>query len=168
MITVIQQRKKLKEEDMKSRKIKSGFNPREKFDFQNVPNHFESVTEDSIKDIKNYCSVMVGKKFHGEYKPSALKEMLQMISGEFKPAYVQLEGDRITRLQNLHNAQRAGIAEMKLLVGELKLQLNKQRIAFDDLRESSEKLNIRKPDDSLCYSADLYKKYNDILNKIGE
>ena len=101
--------------------IESNFDQDESFSIDEIPS-FESVTDESIANIKNRCTDLIEEKFGG-YEPGALKAMLEVINGEFDEAYKILENDYAIRKNNLGLAYSAGEADLKNEIDNFPLKM---------------------------------------------
>lgn len=152
----------------KETRVKSAFPKREDFTYDNVPKYFNSVTEQSLRNIKNYCSKTIRQKYNGEYAPNTLLAMLQTIDGEFEQAYACLEADYNTRLRNLQLAYQNGLADIEQEITEFRREVSEHDEAFQDYAEIHRELIGRDLDQKLLYShhrlEELEQQYQELRN----
>ena len=119
----------------------SNFDRNERFGLQNVPKHFESVTDDEIERLKNL--VLNETQNISQYKPGALLDILKSVDGHFDSAYSTLEGDYGTRLANLNEVYTRGISQLRHACGAFELQVAEYNIAFENYLEATKNLGNR-------------------------
>ena len=96
--------------------IKSDYNAKEAFTFDQTPNEFKSVTEKSINEIKRYCTETISRKYHNSYDTRALYAMVKTVIGNFDLLSSKLKDDYSCRRSKLKNAQIVGIKQANELI----------------------------------------------------
>jgi GrpB-like predicted nucleotidyltransferase (UPF0157 family) len=148
----------------KSSLAESGFRRNERFGYEEVPRHFESVTTEGLRRIKDYCAQLVAEKYHEKYMPRALQVMLQTIDGEFEPAYATLEADYNARRMNLENAYQEGLADIEAQIMEFEQEISSHNALLDDYAEIHKALTGRTLGEALRYSD---KKVGELKKEFG-
>lgn len=152
--------------------IKSDFPQKDKFSYDNVPRNFKSVTAKSLRNIKNYCTRTLRRKFHNKYEPNTLQAMLQTINGEFDHAYAMLTADHNSRLKNLETAYQAGLARIGNEILDLRMLANNHDLAFQAYDEVYSELTGRRLDQKLLYSStrleELERQYQTLKDQAKE
>ncbi len=132
-------------------KIKTKFKANESFDYRNVPTRFETVTEQSIRDLRAYCIRRNTVSYKGEFEPGALKNMLQAVSGQFNHAYTQVDADYSARRNNLESAYQDGLADIQEQIMNLEALIDEHNNLFQDYADAYENISGRRPKKSLNY-----------------
>ena len=154
---------------MKNEKlIKSNFNRNEKFTCKNIPKHFDSITEQSIRNVKKYCAQVVRNKYNSEHTARTLRAMIETIDGNFDQLYAQLEGDYAARIGNLSECKLEQINKTKTNLTNFSLTIVNHNNAFENFKENVETFNGNKVDESLKYPNAKLEKFNSRLDKIME
>ena len=146
--------------------IRSSFNRNEQFTISNVPKHFESVTDESIRELKNRIIAKV--EHETSLDPGALQTSLKSVDGRFEEAYSILEGDYGTRLSNLNSAYTKGLAKLRENIRNFELQVADHNTAFDHYLEANEKLNGKKLPATLRYSDEDLQKLKQALRELEQ
>ena len=133
-------------------KIKSKYKINEEFDFRNTPKKFESVTENSIRDLKAYCFDRAKSTLEGDFAPGALKATLNAIVGSFNFALAQLEGDYSARRNMLENAKVSGLADVHAQVYDFERLVQDHNSAYDAYSAAYFKIYGEKPETNLKVS----------------
>lgn len=147
--------------------ISSSFDRDEEFSFENVPKHFESINEDSLKKVKNYCAETISRKYHGEYHPQSLQAMLQTINGEFDLAYTELLGDYLARKNNLRGALANGLADIQNDLMTLQSTINNNNLVYEEFKKCSLELLDHHVSENFRYDESAYTSLQERLNKIS-
>ena len=142
-----------------SLKIKSKFKRNEQFSLDNIPKHFDSVTDSSIRKVKDYCAASIGRKYHGEYNPQSLKSMLETIFGEFDYVYAELEGDYQTRLSNLQTAHQEGLADVQADIINFRNQVDQHNDLYERYAIATERVTGRRPSKQLAFRDDQLRQF---------
>lgn len=132
--------------------VKSAFPKQEEFSYEDVPKYFNSVTEKSLRNIKNYCAQTIRQKYDGEYAPNTLLAMLKTIDGEFEQAYAMLDADYNTRLRGLQIAYQQGLADIQKDLIDFRLHAIAHDNAFHDYNEIHQALTGRELPTDLLYA----------------
>lgn len=138
--------------------LQSDFDEKEEFEFDNVPKQFRSVTEDSLKRTKRVCLKAVGRRYHGEYNPRALKAMLLSVDGAFEPAYEMLEGDYNAQRTNLTQAYQSGLADVEEQWQKFKNEAMKHNELFRLYQEEHREIFGRELSEELLFSNEQLKE----------
>lgn len=149
----------------KNNKI-SNFDRNEKFNYENTPYHFDSVSAEGLKELENECAATIRDKFNDEYKPATIHAMLQIINGKFNVAYSELEGDYNARKTNLENAYSEGKKNLYDRIERFKLLVNEHNLTFDQYSESLEHATGRKPDENLRFAQSELEKLENNFKKL--
>ena len=149
----------------KTRKIiRSNFNRNETFTISNVPKHFESVTDESIRDLKARIMTKIEKEM--SLDPGALQMGLKSADGRFEEAYSVLEGDYGTRFSNLSSAYTKGISELRNNIKNFERQVAEHNIIFDRYSEANERINGKKLPENLRFSDEEIARLKNALNEL--
>lgn len=146
----------------------SDFDRDEKFDYESIPHHFESVSANGLKEISNECSATIRNKTNGEYKPATERALLQIISGKFDRAYQELEGDYTARKANLENAYSEGIERLDERIAKFKLLVNEHNQAYEQYSESLEQAIGKTPDKNLYFEKSELEAIENNFKKLGK
>lgn len=117
----------------KEPKIHSRYNSNEMFTFEKTPNKFESVTEESIKGIKNYCADVISDKY--TFEPNTLYPMVRTIMGNFDLLKSKLRQDYISRRGKMKRAEIDGIERTNKKLIEYKM-------IIDDYNQALKRFNM--------------------------
>ena len=151
---------------MKENKVISAFNSKEKFEIDNIPKHFESVTNASIGRLKASCLKRIEEENNGEYSPAALKASLQSINGKFDTTYATLEGDYGTRRANLKAAYSTGVAELEKDFNDFRLELSEHDRLFKRYSDIANKLEGKPLSDDLVFPKKEIEEMATAINKL--
>ncbi len=152
--------KKPKEESL----VESEFNREEKFDFDNIPEHFDSVTDSALKKIQKSALESVGEVTN--FTPGALNNALGSLDGQFNSAFSTLEGDYGKRLENLKSVYKDGLSELRKAFLLYKVQVANYNIALKNYSNANKVINGENLPDYLSISSGdmrkLEKKIEDL------
>jgi hypothetical protein len=144
--------------------IRSSFNRNEKFTASNVPKHFESVTDESIRELK--ARIMSRVEQEMSFDPAALEMALKSADGRFEEAYSVLEGDYGTRFSNLSSAYTDGVTTLRESIKNFQLQAAMHNTAYDKYSAANEKTNNKKLPEYLRYSEEEMSKLKQVLKEL--
>lgn len=110
--------------------VKSNYNIKEAFTFDQTPNEFKSVTEKSINDIKNYCAETISRKYNGSYDSRSLYPMVRQVAGKFDLLSSRLEDDYACRKSKLKSAQIIGVKQANELILQFEKMIADREMAL--------------------------------------
>lgn len=142
----------------------SNFNRNEQFGLNNVPKHFDSVTDEEIERLKNI--VMSEIEDASRFKPGALMETLKSVDGHFESAYSTLEGDYGTRLSNLDEVRTRSLTKLRKACDAFELQAAEHNLLFEKYSEASEKIEGKGLPARLMITDDEIDEITSIAKKI--
>lgn len=148
--------------------IASNFNRKEKFDCNNIPKHFDSITETSIRNIKQHCSIVINKKYNGMHNARTLKAMLETIDGEFDQLYACLEGDYSARLANLKECHEKELCKAREELINFDKTISNHEFAYEIFANNVENFSGIRPSESLRYPRKKYEEFELRLKKLME
>lgn len=148
--------------------VKSKFNTNEKFTFDNTPTRFDSITEQSIADVKEYCLETIEKKFNGKYDARTLYAMAGMVFDNFDLLYSHLEGDYGCRRANLKRAQEDGISKVNERLLNFEKTVADHDSALELFRKNVADFNGEEVDKALAYPKNRLDDYKKRLTNIKE
>lgn len=143
--------------------VGSNYDRNETFTVNNVPEHFDSITNESLSKIKRNAIEKVEKDTN--LKPSALQMALKSIDGQFEKAYNTLEGDYSARKAKLQAAYIQGVSDLRKAFKNFELQVATHNIAFENFSAANEAYNGTPLPDDLKYSKE---ELDNIRNMIKE
>lgn len=155
-----------------SKKIKplkaagSNYNRNEKFGLNNVPKHFESVTDEEIGRIKK--AVMDEIEKTSQFKPGALKDTLESIDGHFESAYSTLEGDYGARLANLDEIYTRGLTSLRRACDAFALQVVEYNNSFEEYSEANKKIAGEELPKNLMITNDGISAAKQLIERLDE
>lgn len=148
--------------------IRSKFNREEKFNYQQTPKHFESITDYSIKVLKRNSVKTVSAMYNGEYPPQSLQAMVETINGNFDIAYAQLEGDYGARKTNLKQAFINGLADLKGILEEYKEVSKQYEEKFNEYANLEQQLTGNRPSDKNINQEEAVREYESKLHQLKQ
>lgn len=144
--------KKHKEEKL----VESEFNRDEKFDFDNIPEHFDSVTDSALKRIQE--SALESVEDVTNFTPGALNNALGSLDGQFNCAFSTLEGDYGKRMENLKSVYKDGLSELRKAFLLYKVQVANYNTALKNYSSANMIINGEGLPDYLSISEEDVKK----------
>lgn len=148
--------------------VKSNYNKNEKFSYDATPAHFESVTDDSIRAIKEYCADLIKEKYGGKYDAGTLYAMVRMVAGNFDLLKSQLTKDYGDRKSNLKRAQNNGIEQANEKLINFKKTVEEHDSAFELYHDNVAEYTGHAPSEKLRYSQERLEEFGNRLKKIEE
>lgn len=152
----------------KQPKIRSKYNAREVFSFDRVPGEFRSVTEESIENIKNYCTDTIADKYNGDYSSRTLYAMVRTIAGNFDLLVSRLKEDYSCRRGKLKKAQNQGIKQVNSLILGVEKLIVDYEVALKLYNDNVIEYGGFSVDKNLHYSRERVESFKDRLKKIEE
>ena len=148
--------------------VESDFNRKESFTCENIPKHFDSITETSIRNIKQHCSRVILKKYNNVHNARTLKAMINTIDGEFDQLYARLEGDYSARLANLEECREKELRKVRSELTNFEKIVSDHENAFNIFASNVEAFNNDKPSENLRYSHKKIEDFEARLMKLME
>lgn len=152
----------------KQPKVKSKYNSREVFSFDKVPGEFHSVTEDSIENIKKYCTKTIKETYNGDYTSRTLYAMVRTITGNFDLLTSKLKEDYSCRRSKLKKAQNSGIKQVNSLVLQFEKIVLDYEVALKLYNENVIEYGGFAIDENLHYSRERIEEFKKRLKEIEE
>lgn len=118
-----------------SNPVESNFDRNETFSLENIPEHFDSVTEEALRETQRTALDKAGQVT--EFTPGALDNALMSADGQFEGAYSTLEGDYGKRLTNLRNAYNDGLTDVRRAFQLYKSQVAEYNIALKNYSDAN-------------------------------
>ena len=148
--------------------IKSKYNSKEVFSFDRVPGDFKSVTEESIDNIKNYCTKTIEEKYNSSYPSQSLYAMVRTIIGNFDLLTSKLKEDFSCRRGKLKKAQNQGIRQVNALVIQFEKNITDYEMALKLYNDNIVEYGGFSVEDNLHYPRERMKNFSKRLEKIEE
>ena len=120
----------------------SDFDRNESFGLSNIPKHFESVTDDEMDRIRE--NVLNEVEEISQFKPGALKDILQSVDGHYSGAYSTLEGDYGKRMSNLDHVRNKGLTKLRKAIKVYDLQVAAHNALFEEYSDAIKNINGEK------------------------
>ena len=152
----------------KQPKIKSKYNAKEAFSFEEAPEGFESVTEQSIKDIKAYCSQLIANKFKGNYDARTLYAMVGTVIGNYDLLYSRLKQDYTSRSNKLKKAQSLGIKKVNQKIIEFEKTVADHEVALNRHNQNMIDFDGLAIDEGLHFNRERIHEFKNRLKNIEE
>lgn len=150
---------------MRQHKIRSKYNENERFDFLNVPDTFNSVTEASIKDTKTYCMKSVARKFDN-FDAGVLSNMLDSTRDKFTNLYKQLEKDYEARKKKLAEAYKSGVSDIAAEIIDFRDIVADYRKAQKEYSDCLVEIMGKEPDDTTEIDEEKIKLLEEKVKKL--
>lgn len=144
--------------------IRSDYDRNEHFTLNNIPKHFDSVTNESLARLKR--SIIEKVENDTSLKPGALQAALKGVDGQFEEAYSTLEGDYSARKTKLQTAYTQGISDVRRAFKNYELQVEEHNIAFRNYSNANKAINGEPLSDRLMISQDEVKKLKEAINNL--
>ena len=155
-----------------SKKIKplkmlgSNFDRNEKFGLNNVPKHFDSVTDEEVDRLKKSVMDEIEKTSH--FKPGSLEDNLRSADGHFESAYNTLEGDYSTRLSNLDDVYTKSITKIRRACDTFELQVAEYNLLFEKFSKANMVINGEELPKKLMIDDSKFEEVKRIVDDICE
>ena len=151
----------------KASDVVSDFNRDERFDCENIPKHFDSVTDESIKMIQDNCSETIQDKYKDKYNARSLRAMIETIDGKFDLLYSRLEGDYAARIANLERCRTEEMEKVRSEITSFKSLINDYKCALERYSNNVYAFNgTRITEEGLAYDEEKGKQFEDRYNNI--
>lgn len=144
----------------------SDFDRNEKFGLNNIPKHFDSITDEELDRIKN--EVMNEIEQASQFKPGALDDNLKGADGHFESAYNTLEGDYGKRLANLDEVYINGIKGIRLASDAFELQVAEYNLLFEKYSKANLAIEGKELPSKLMIGDDKINEIKQIVDEICE
>ena len=144
----------------------SDFDRNEKFGLNNVPKHFDSITDEELNRIKD--EVMNEIEQASRFKPGALEDNLRGADGHFESAYNTLEGDYSTRLANLDEVYTKGITGIRRASDAFELQVAEYNLLFEKYSKANLEIEGKELPSKLMIGDDKLNEIKQIVDEICE
>lgn len=144
----------------------SDFDRNERFGLNNVPKHFDSVTDDELNRIKD--AVMDEIEKASRFKPGALEDNLKGADGHFESAYNTLEGDYSTRLANLDEVYTKGITGIRRACDAFELQVAEYNLLFEKYSKANIAIEGKELPNKLMIGDEKINQIKQIVDEICE
>ena len=152
----------------KQPKIKSKYDSKETFSFEETPGEFDSVTEESINDIKAYCSRLIKDKYKGNYDARTLYAMVGTVIGNFDLLYSRLRQDYNSRSTKLKKAQSKGVKKVNQRIIEFEKVVADHEIALGRHNQNMIDFDDQPIDEGLHYDRGRIQEFKNRLKNIEE
>lgn len=148
--------------------IRSAYNKRERFSFDDTPERFESVTKETLNKVKNYCTETIEEKYQGEYDAASLRAKVGTVMGNFDLLTSKLIEDRNSRRGKLKKAQLSGMKKASRRLYRLNRLATEHEIALKRYSNNLKDYDGEELPQELHYSRDRLAMLNNKFNMIEE